>query len=448
MILKLIPEKYFFYGLLIFGCTSFGIGVQAQTLAFPGAEGFGKYTSGGRRGNVIIVQNLNDDGPGSLRAAIQEKGPRIITFAISGTIALQSTLDIKEGNLTIAGQSAPGDGICIKGYPLKINADNVIIRYMRFRLGDENKVEDDAASGMRNKDIIIDHCSFSWSTDEAASFYDNENFTMQWCIISESLNNSVHSKGEHGYGGIWGGMGASFHHNLFAHHKSRNPRFNGARTNGTPDREIVDFRNNVIYNWKINSAYAGEEGNYNMVNNYYKPGPATRKSLRSRIVNPWQPYGNFYIQGNFVEGDEAVTKDNVLGVACDDPEAVIVAEPIPVMTIPEQTALQAYELVLAEAGASYKRDAVDKRIVSEVGKGTVTYGHNGIIDSQKAVGGWPILNTAPAPKDSDQDGMPDTWEKENGLDPQDPKDEAEFNLSEAYTNVELYLNQLLHKNGK
>lgn len=437
-----MPKNKIFIALYFVFVYSFT--VHAQQLAFPGAEGFGKNTSGGRGGKVIIVKNLHDNGPGSLREAIRAKGPRIITFAVSGTLTLTSILKIDNGDVTIAGQSAPGDGICIKGYPVKISADNVIVRYMRFRLGDENKIEDDAISALKNKDIIIDHCSFSWATDEAASFYDNENFTLQWSIISESLNNSVHSKGEHGYGGIWGGKGASFHHNLLAHHKSRNPRFNGARTHGQPEREVVDFRNNVIYNWKTNSAYAGEEGQYNMVNNYYKPGPATEKDKRNRIINPWEPYGRFYVVGNYVEGSEETTANNIKGVAGDNAEVAIINTPIPVVAIEVHTAKDAYEKVLARAGASFRRDAVDRRIVEEVRTGTIAFG-DGIIDSQKEVGGWPELKGGKAPLDSDQDGIPDFWEKEHGLNPHDPRDNAHYTLSEVYTNIEVYLNEIVNE---
>ncbi|XZF16299.1 pectate lyase family protein [Chitinophagaceae bacterium MMS25-I14] len=417
---------------------------EAQTPAFPGAEGYGRNVAGGRGGRVIVVTNLNDDGPGSLREAIKEKGPRVVVFAVSGTITLQSKISIKSGDLTIAGQSAPGDGICLRNYTVTIDADNIIVRYVRFRLGEDAGVEDDAFNGKGHKDIIIDHCSMSWAVDECASFYDNKNFTMQWCIISESLKNSVHSKGPHGYGGIWGGEGASFHHNLLADHESRLPRFCGSRYTHDPKSEIVDFRNNVIYNWEINSSYGGEEGNQNVVANYYKSGPATNTKVRNRIVKPDAPYGRFYVAGNYVDGFPMISDDNWKGgVQGDGVTASLTEKPFPFEAITEQTAEKAYELVLKNAGASYKRDAVDERVVKEVRKGVNKYGRSGIIDSPKDVGGWPELKSLPAPEDKDGDGMPDAWEKEHNLDPGNSNDAAAYTLDKSYTNIEVYLNSIV-----
>ncbi len=421
-------------------------GETVMTLAFPGAEGFGKYTTGGRGGKVLIVDNLNDSGQGSFRAAIEAKYPRTIVFSVSGTIALESPVNVRHGDLTIAGQTAPGDGICLKNYPFYIKADNVIIRYIRVRMGDEQKQQEDSFGALRQKNIIVDHCSFSWGTDEVATAYDNENFTMQWCIISESLNKSVHEKGEHGYGGIWGGKGASFHHNLLAHHKSRLPRFCGSRYHKEPEKEIVDFRNNIIYNWKSNNAYAGEEGQHNIVNNYYKSGPATSKSTKTQLLNPWSPYGSFYVDGNFVAGSQDVTNDNSKGVKADHPDSCLIAEPIEVVPVVTQSAKEAYEMVLKYAGASQVRDAVDKRIISETTNGTANYGEkkDGIIDTQSMVGGWPELKTYNLKPDTDKDGMSDEWEIKNGLNPNDGNDHALYTLSKAYTNIEVYLNELAH----
>lgn len=440
-------------------------------LAFPGADGFGKYTSGGRGGKVIYVTNLNDKGPGSLREAVKTKGPRTILFALSGTIELDTPLEIKENDLTIAGQSAPGDGICITGDPVKIEADNVIIRYLHFRLGDSNQVEDDAISASRQKRLIIDHCTMSWSSDECASFYNNESFTLQWCLIYESLVNSVHQKGAHGYGGIWGGMGASFHHNLLAHHSSRNPRFCGARYHeDTPETEWVDFRNNVIYNWGFNSSYAGENGQHNMVNNYYKAGPATKKNVRNRILEAWQSkdkngfhdFGRFFVAGNIMAGDTAVSADNwkgvdfkvyqeKLGIEQDYQPAspnfskimdvVRVDKAFAIVPTATDPAALAYENVLKHAGA--KRDAIDNRVIREVRTGTAAYGKNGMIDSQKEVEPMPLLKSAKAPVDTDGDGIPDTWEKAHRLNPKDAMDGAVHTLDSMYTNLELYLNSLV-----
>ncbi len=416
-----------------------------EVLAFPSAEGYGKYASGGRGGTVYTVTNLNDSGEGSLRKGVIRKGPRIIVFAVSGTIHLQSPLDINRGDLTVAGQTAPGDGIAVAGYPVTIKADNVIIRYMRFRMGDVTKQEGDALGGRGSTRVILDHCSMSWATDEVTSFYGNRDFTMQWCVISEALNQSVHQKGAHGYGGIWGGSKASFHHNLIASNNSRNPRLSGSKTTPNAPDEFVDFRNNVIYNWGGNSIYGGELGNYNLVNNYFKAGPATPKDRRNRIVNPSEPYGKFFIDGNHVEGFPGVSKDNWNGgVHCDDPRATKLDVAIPnADNLHTQSAQEAYASVLEHAGASLRRDDVDRRIVDNVRRGKAGAG-KGIIDSQEQVGGWPELISEDPRPDADGDGMPDAWEKQRGLDPA-KDDSALFTLDRAYTNIEVYINSLTQR---
>ncbi|MBP1676284.1 MAG: hypothetical protein H6Q20_843 [Bacteroidetes bacterium] len=442
--------------------------------AFPGAEGGGAYATGGRGAQVYYITSLDDADsvPGTLRWTLLQKGPKLILFKVAGIINLKSELKITKGNVTIAGQSAPGDGICIKGYPFVISADNVIIRFLRFRMGNVNNVQDDALKANKRKNIIIDHCSMSWSTDECASFYDNENFTLQWSIISESLRNSVHKKGAHGYGGIWGGKKASFHHNLLAHHDSRNPRFCGSRYTNTPELEKVDFRNNVIYNWGSNSGYAGEGGEYNIVHNYYKPGPATLAhggKMTYRIFAPNsddgtnnQPagvWGKFYVKGNVVAGYAKVTKNNTEGFqpnlrAGETTTAaqLLSATEFPFFTFKPQTAQQAYDAVLLHAGASLVRDAVDQRIVREVQTGTYTFtgsngSKNGIIDTQEDVGGWPAYSYEQKQLvvDSDNDGMPDDWETKNKLNPQDASDGGKYSLCKHYTNVEVYLNSLVDK---
>src|SRR5690554_3113144 len=423
----------------------------AEGLAFPGAQGGGKYTSGGRGGSVYVVHTLNDGNTeGTLRWAINQPGPRIIVFAVAGTIFLNSELRISNGDLTIAGQSAPGGGITLAGYPVRIAADNIILRFLRFRMGDVTNVEGDAIWGRRQKDIIIDHCSMSWSTDETASFYDNEHFTMQWCIVSESLNRSVHGKGEHGYGGLWGGYNATFHNNLLAHHKSRNPRFYGVRDG--IERERAEMINNVIYNWGDNSAYGGEDGEYNIINNYYKSGPATR-SNQSRIFQAYKgsDYGRFYVDGNYVEGYPSVTTENWVGFHLKDggdKSALRVNKPFPITKVNIVSAEEAYERVLEHVGMSMYRDVVDTRIVEEVRNGTATFGgsygdESGMIDSQDTVGGWPVSEPVSAPLDADGDGMPDAWELARGLDPADSTDGAAYGLSNEYTNLEVYLNELV-----
>ncbi len=441
--------------------------VQEIAVAFPGAEGYGKIASGGRGGKLIKVTNLNDDGVGSLRAAIAEVGARIIVFEVSGNIKLKSKIQVKNANLTIAGQTAPGDGICIQDYEMNIDADNIIIRYMRFRMGDLTQNEQDALWGRYHQNIMIDHCSMSWSIDECSSFYANKNFSMQWCILSESLNKSFHEKDDHGYGAIWGGSNASFHHNLLAHHNSRNARFDGGNRSGTSVSPFgidkVDYRNNVIYNWGSNSAYGGENGEYNIVGNYYKAGLGTASSKRSRIMEisleadlvKYGPgYGKFYINDNYVDGNITVTQNNWNGgvdkgsgltdaqYGSSKMTTAFSAEPLT-----SHTAVQAYNAVLLYGGASYKRDAVDTRILKELKDGTVTFngsktGKRGIIDSQTDVGGWPVLQQTTPLKDTDGDGMPDDWETAKGLDPK-IANAAGRNLSSGYDNIEVYVNELV-----
>jgi hypothetical protein len=416
----------------------------AEIPAFPGAEGFGAYTPGGRGGTVYEVTNLNDSGPGSLRDAVKAKGPRTVVFRVSGNIELQSSISIREPYITIAGQTAPGDGICLKNYQMSVGTNDVIIRYMRFRPGDESGADVDALGGRGCENVIIDHCSASWSIDECVSFYHNSNITIQWCLVSESLYQSHHAKGHHGFGGIWGGTNASLHHNLFAHHSSRNPRF-------ASDDKNIDYRNNVIYNWGYNSAYGGERARVNMIANYYKSGPATRDKVRDRIVQVSNDEGRWYITGNYVAGYAAITANNwnggVHGKA--DKETIKADSSFPAARITNHTAEEAYELVLADVGANMpKRDSADTRIIEEIRTGTATYGGiwgegKGIIDSQMIVGGWPQLNSATPPVDSDHDGMPDDWELVRTLDPSNAEDGAEDQDGDSYTNLEEYLNWLV-----
>ena len=458
--------------------TEYPVPDRSTILAFPGAAGAGRYVSGGAGGAVYTVTSLADDGTeGTLRWAVEKKGTRTIVFAVSGIIELQSPLKIKHGDVTIAGQTAPGDGICLRNYTFYIGADNVIVRFIRSRMGDVARTEDDAMGGHSgNRKIMLDHCSLSWCTDECGSFYGAGEFTMQWCILSESLTNSVHAKGAHGYGGIWGGEGATFHHNLLAHHSNRTPRLCGRRYTGRPDAEKVDLRNNVIYNFGNEGAYAGEGGSYNLVNNYYKPGPYTAtKSSYARIFTAYEDdgknqnkkgtHGVFYLKGNYFDSTcpalsdkqrkqlEAVNLANAAGFVIKGNFApaseVLSSAEFPIAdTSFTETARQAYESVLDYAGASLARDAVDSRIVRETREGTFTYtGSNGsklgLIDSQKDVKGWPEYKQTEVLKDSDGDGMPDEWEVIQGLNPNDASDGAKYNLSPEYTNLEVYLNSLV-----
>lgn len=472
--------------------------------AFPGAEGHGRHTTGGRGGIVYHVTNLEDDAKGSiegsLRWALNKKGPKTIVFDVAGTIHLKAELRTQNDDLTIAGQTSPG-GICLADYPFVINSNNVIIRFMRFRPGDASGKEPDGLGGMDRKNVILDHCSVSWSVDECLSVYGMENSTVQWCIASQALLVSTHSKGTHGYGGNWGGNKASYHHNLIAHCKSRTPRL-GPRPS-TQMNEYVDIQNNVIYNWSGEGCYGGENQHVNIVNNYYKPGPATKSSdtskrTRYRIAkigvrttdyvtnddgtpNAWKPsehlWGTFYITGNKVEGYNDVTADNwtkgvyeqqensekVDNLWTEEVKKAIKKEE-PVVTsegLTQHKAGTAYNKVLAWVGACNYRDVIDQLIVDDVknGKASCTASGNspGYINTPTDIAqALPELNSNPYPslkrdatvdvKDTDGDGMPDSWEKKYGLNPSDKADGLAQTIDKRaqYTNLEMYLNSLVH----
>lgn len=400
---------------------------SSRTPAFPGAEGGGKYTTGGRGGDVYEVTTLADSGPGSLRDAVSA-GNRTVVFKVGGVIELKSPLKILGDNLTIAGQTAPGDGITVIGYPTSFDGNNLIIRYMRFRLGDMNETEADSFGGRYKKDIIIDHSSFSWSVDEVLSPYGNENVSVQWSIIADAMHISKHVKGRHGYGGIWGGKNTSFHHNLIAHNSSRNPAFDSTAGNSH------DFRNNVVYNWGFFASYGGKGAVTNMINNYYKPGPETEVV---RFMNA-ESTGSYYIDGNVMDGYPEYTQDNWSGVH-KYPNYVKLETPASFANpLPTESAEEAYAAVMQSAGATLpKRDAVDARIIHDVIHRTGMH-----INSQNEVGGYPLVETVRSTlEDDDHDGMPNDWEIARGLDPRDPSDRNLAN-EEGYTNLELYLNSI------
>ena len=457
---------------------------DGEARAFPGAEGGGMWATGGRGGKVLHVTTLEDGNTeGTLRWACTQNYPRIIVFDVAGTIALKSQLQINKDNCTIAGQTAPGDGICLKNYTFRINASNVIVRFIRCRMGDEEKTEDDAIQVMSHDDdkfgnIIIDHCSVSWCTDECASFYGMKDFTFSWNIVSESLRNSVHGKGSHGYGGIWGGNNASYHHNLLAHHDSRNPRLDHDYV--STQKGPVSIVNNVVYNWSGDSCYGGESSlggtfrKYNFMGNYYKPGPAT-PSKRYYLLNPTtscsncsgltgagsiQP-GHFYMDGNIMYGTDNITADNWTGLS-NNSLASKIKETTPYASSPfsYHSAEDAFNAVLDYAGASFSRDAIDARIADETKNGKYTYtgsngSKNGLIDTQTDVNdgtwvnGWPVYaatdDEMDLVRDSDSDGMPNWFEEEFGLGKSNASDAGEYTLDpkKRYTNLEMYLHYLV-----
>lgn len=444
---------------------------QAEILAFPGAEGGGAHSFGGRGGRVYVVTSLEDSGPGTLREACEAAGPRIVVFNVAGIIKLKDRIRVRAPYLTIAGQKAPGDGICVAGNSLEIDTHDVVIRYMRFRRGEMDVYDrQDSLGGNPVGNVIVDHCSASWGFDENLSMYRHMynpgdgtkelklptvNITIQWCISSEALDTFNHA-----FGGTWGGRNCSFHHNLFASNTGRNPSIG-------MDREF-NFMNNVLFNWQHRSVDGSDHTLLgNIINNYYKPGPATpNNSLHYRVIKPESmrgknvplTFGKLYVDGNIVEGNEKVSKDNWAGGVqlADENELKLpegksvedlireirVSQPFPMAEVKIQSAADAYTAVLQQAGATLPhRDPVDERIIREVSTGKVTYVEGkGIITDPKQVGGYPKYEGKPL-VDSDSDGMPDAWETQHKLNPNDAAD-ASQPAADGYTNIERYLNDL------
>jgi pectate lyase len=427
------------------------LAVNGQQLAFPGAEGFGAYSKGGRGGKVIYVTNLEDSGQGSLRWAVEQEGPRTIVFAVSGTIELRDELDIEHPYITIAGQTAPGDGICLKGRTLRIATHDVIVRYLRVRLGDGTRGEGslqgkDAISISSGQDIIVDHCSASWSLDEVLSASTRKpvltRLTVQWCFITEGLNPD-----NHGYGSLIRGTGGakySYLHNLYAHNKGRNPRpgnYDSNPHNKDPDGLLLDFRNNVIYNWGGRHAgYSNDSRSVtrlNYVDNFLVPG--VNSGPEGIAYSTGSSYNRAYFAGNSFNGH---TPDNpwVLVRFRDSWNQKEIAaykqsEAFETGPVEKENAIVAFERVLESGGASLpKRDPVDARIVKNVKDRT-----GKIILSQEDVGGWPDMKSEPAPVDTDHDGMPDDWETKNDLDPNNAHDRNRIG-EDGYTMLEIYLN--------
>lgn len=412
-------------------------------LAFPGAEGFGRHSLGGRGGKVYFVTTLADYNPkakaespieGSLRHALSASGPRTIVFRVSGVIELVAPLKITEPRVTIAGQTAPGDGICLTNYGTQIDADDVVVRYLRFRPGDSIGKEMDALAVYQCRNVILDHCSASWSIDETLSVTGEGcgDVTVQWCFITESLDQSVHAKGTHGYGSlIRTDGGVTYHHNLYAHHRTRCPR---PGTYGKPPGLLLDFRNNVVYDWISPAGYTSEDpARINYVGNYLKPGPSTTE--RAYMFNIGGAATRMFVAGNKLDFSRLRGPDDWDWIEHAEP-ANKLAEALTTAPVTTDSAEQARDRVLANGGATLpRRDAIDLRIV-----GDVQSGGGKVINSPKDVGGLPHFASSPAPIDADSDGLPDAWEAEHGLDSSDAADQALDADGDGYTNLEERLN--------
>jgi hypothetical protein len=438
---------------------------QAEIPAFPGAQGGGMFSHGGRGGRVFVVTNLNDRGPGSFREACEAGGPRIVVFNVAGIIRLEEKIRIRAPYITIAGSTAPGDGVCIAGDSVELETHDVVIRHLRFRRG-ETWVGDrnDSLGGNPIGNIMIDHVSASWGLDENMSMYRHVyqppeggpsrklptvNITIQNSIFSEALDPYNHA-----FGSTIGGYNATFHRNLWACNTGRNPSVG----------MIYDFTfiNNTIFNWRHRTTDGGDHRSfYTLVNNYYKPGPVTPRDrpIAHRILKPEarrsktfnDDFGRAYVAGNVVEGNERVTADNWDGgVQVDaedgyDPAKILprvrAERPYPHAHVSILPATVAHGWVLRHAGATLpRRDAVDTRVVEMVRSGKVTYG-DGIITDIAQVGGYPEYTGVPY-VDSDGDGMPDEWEAAHGLDPHDASDAVADLNGDGYTNIEEFINGL------
>ena len=450
-----------------------GDDARVTPLAFPGAEGGGRFTTGGRGGTVYHVTSLEDYTAdedaieGTLRYGLDQDGAKIIVFDVGGYIELKRSMQIVKSDFSIIGQTAPGDGITLRNYDMSIRygTDNGIIRFIRVRTGEQSGEENDALTGRWFKQGIVDHVSGSWCIDECISFYGVQDFTLQWSIAAESLNNSIHSKGAHGYGAMFSGDNASCHHFLIMHHSSRTPRISALQEGLVdPDNELdnmgySDLRNMVIYNWSGygQGCYGGEYNPFNMVNNYYKAGPATGTTAKSWRIVQASETSRIYADGNVATANELTYTDNwTYGIwdqvsFTDEEEADMkVDEPHPFSLVTTHSAEDAYEKVAAYAGCSLHRDAVDERYIEELTGGTVTYygsvsGLAGIIDTTDDVGGYPDLDEGETVVDTDRDGIPDLWEWAYGLDPDDPDDAALYTIDELrrYSNLEVYFHNLV-----
>jgi pectate lyase len=411
--------------------------IGTGTLAFPGAEGYGAYAKGGRGGKVLFVTNLSDSGQGSLREAIETKGPRTVIFRVGGLIETRG-LVVREPYLTIAGQTAPGDGICIKktesdGIALELSkTHDVVIRFLRLRAGNNTgQFRSESFRASDSDNFIVDHCSASWGNPQTLHTGGSlDRYTVQWCIIGEGNN-----KQRHAFATGVGGDRSTWHHNLFAHMQSRVPRWGDITVQ-------CDFRNNVIYDWGHGAGY-GDLRTLNYVNNYLRPGPSTTQRPPAFIADPKVILpSSIYVDGNIMFGKPAVDRDNWKGVLAPQgvlaPRSLQSSAPFPAPSVQTQSATEAFELVLKNAGATRpKRDSVDARIVSNARNGT-----GRIINDEKEVGGWPAYASGEPPVDTASDGIPDEWKKGHGLKLDDPNVANDVN-ADGYTMLEVYLNSLV-----